>query len=55
MNGKYLVDTNVIIKMLRADEHSVELFEQADSISIPVVVVGELYYGAENSARKKRT
>ena len=53
MNGKCLVDTNVIIRLLRADERSIELFNQADSISIPVVVAGELFYGAENSTLKQ--
>ena len=53
MNGKCLVDTNVIIRLLRADERSIELFNQANSISIPVVVAGELFYGAENSTLKQ--
>jgi len=53
MSGKCLVDTNVIIRLLRADERSIELFNQADSISIPVVVSGELFYGAENSTLKQ--
>ena len=43
MNGKYLIDTNVIIKLLRSDERSIELFNQADSICIPVIVAGELF------------
>ena len=49
MSGKCLVDTNVIIRLLRADEHSIELFNKADSICIPVIVAGELFYGAQNS------
>jgi len=53
MNGKYMVDTNVVIRLFRADERSIELFEQADSICIPVVVAGELLYGAENSTQKR--
>ena len=53
MNGKYLADTNVIIKLLNADERSVELFDQADEVFIPVIVAGELYFGAENSTRKQ--
>ena len=53
MSGKYLVDTNVIIRLLRSDERSVELFDMADEIYIPVIVAGELYYGAENSTKKQ--
>ena len=53
MNGKCLVDTNVIIRLFRADERSIELFNQADSVCIPVIVAGELFYGAENSTLKQ--
>jgi len=53
MNGKCLVDTNVIIRLLRADERSIELFNQADSICVPAIVAGELFYGAENSTLKQ--
>jgi len=51
MSGKYIVDTNVITKLLRSDKRADELFEQADEIYIPSIVVGELYYGAYNSTR----
>ena len=53
MSGKYLVDTNVIIRLLNSDQRSVELFDMADEIYIPVIVAGELYYGAENSTKKQ--
>ena len=46
MNGKCLVDTNVIIRLFRADEHTIELFNQASSICVSAVVAGELFYGA---------
>jgi len=50
MNGRYLVDSNVIIRLLRSDDRSVELFDQADNIYIPAIVAGELFYGAQNSS-----
>ena len=53
MSGKCLVDTNVIIRLLRSDKRSIELFDNADEIYIPAVVAGELFYGAQNSARKQ--
>ena len=53
MNGKYLADTNIIIKLLNADERSVELFNQADEVFIPAIVAGELFFGAENSTKKQ--
>jgi tRNA(fMet)-specific endonuclease VapC len=53
MNGKYLADTNVIIKFLNGDEHSKELFNQAERVYVPAVVTGELFFGAWNSTRKQ--
>jgi predicted nucleic acid-binding protein len=53
MSGKCLVGTNVIIRLLRADEHSIALFDQADIICIPVIVAGELFYGAQKSTQKQ--
>ena len=54
---KYLLDTNVCIDYLNASHPSVvERFRQAspDDLSLSSVVVAELRYGAEKSARKKR-
>ena len=53
MSGKCLVDTNVIIRLLRSDERSALLFDKADTICVPSIVAGELFYGAENSTRKQ--
>ena len=53
MNGKFLVDTNVIIKLLNSDVRAIEMFDSADEIHIPVIVAGELLYGAQNSTRKQ--
>jgi len=53
MNGKYLTDTNVIIKLLKSDKQAIRLFDDANRIYIPVTVVGELFYGAQNSSRKE--
>lgn len=49
MNGDYLVDTNVVIALF-ANEPSVEdRFNQAERIHLPVIVLGELIYGAKYS------
>ena len=53
MNGNYIVDTNVISKLLRADKRAIELFDNAENIKIPIIVAGELFYGAENSSKKQ--
>ena len=53
MVGKFLVDTNALIRLFRADEHLIELFNQAERVIIPAIVAGELYYGAQNSKLKQ--
>ena len=51
MNGS-LVDTNVIIRMLKGDKTAVEILGGIDKAFVPIVVVGELFYGAYKSTRK---
>ena len=52
MNGDML-DTNVIIKYLAGDKATKPLIDNASEISVPVIVVGELQYGAQKSSRTK--
>ena len=52
MNGN-LVDTNVIIKLLNGDENAVRLFNGATDVAVPVIVAGELFYGAYKSSRSQ--
>jgi len=52
MNGN-IIDTNVIIKLLGGDEHAAEIFAGNENISVPVIVAGELFYGAYKSTRKE--
>ena len=51
MNGS-VIDTNVVIKMLKGDKIAVETLDKIEKIFVPIVVVGELFYGAHKSARK---
>jgi len=51
MNGS-VIDTNVIIKMLKGDKAAIEILGKIEKIFVPIVVVGELFYGAYKSARK---
>ncbi len=46
MNGRYLLDTRVIIALFAADAAVMEKLEQASEIFIPCMAIGELYYGA---------
>src|ERR687883_166901 len=51
MNGKYLLDTNIVIAIF-ADEAVVrQKLAEAAEVFVPSIVLGELYYGAQKSTR----
>lgn len=55
MNGKdYLLDTNIVIGLF-ANESSItgKIKSLSGSVSIPSIVIGELFYGAEQSSRRE--
>jgi tRNA(fMet)-specific endonuclease VapC len=53
MNGRYLLDTNIIIAFF-ADEIAVKNnLSQVTEVFIPSIAVGELFYGARKSGRSK--
>jgi tRNA(fMet)-specific endonuclease VapC len=54
MNGKYLLDTNIVIALFDNDQSVIEQIEKADRLLIPVIVIGELYYGALKSQFTRR-
>ncbi len=50
-NGKYLLDTNIVIAMF-ANEVNIEVERQnTGRVFLPSPVIGELYYGERNSDR----
>lgn len=51
MNGKFLLDTNVLIALFAEDAAARTAVQEAPEVFIPSVVLGELYYGAEKSSR----
>lgn len=51
MNGKYLLDTNVVIALFAGRQAVTRMLEEAPEVFLPSIVVGELYYGALNSSR----
>jgi tRNA(fMet)-specific endonuclease VapC len=53
MNGS-VVDANVIIKMLHNDKAALEMLAKIDEAFIPVVVAGELFYGAYKSSNPEK-
>ncbi len=53
MSGKkYLLDTNIIIGLFAGDQNILLNIEKSKEIFVPSIVLGELFYGAELSAKK---
>jgi tRNA(fMet)-specific endonuclease VapC len=53
MNGKRLLDTNIVIALF-ADEATVkDNLAKVDETFVPSIVIGELIYGAYKSSRSK--
>lgn len=54
MSGKLAVDTNAVIAYREGIAAVCILIEGADTLFLPAVVLGELLYGAANSAQPQR-
>lgn len=55
MSGsRLLLDTNIITAWLKGETNIAERVEKAASVYIPIVVLGELYYGAAHSTHVQR-
>jgi len=50
MAGDFALDTNVVIAFLRGEPDVAARMTGVASVSLPFVVLGELHYGARNSA-----
>lgn len=51
MNGKLLVDTNVVVALFASDPSALERLERRPELFLCVPVLGELRYGALASSR----
>ena len=49
--NNYLLDTNIVSAWLEDESTVADKMDSAVNISIPVIVIGEMYYGAQYSAR----
>ncbi len=54
VNGKLAVDTNAVIAYREAIPKVCTLIDSTVSIFLPAVVLGELLYGANNSAKPEK-
>lgn len=51
MNGKYLLDTNIVIALFAGDPDVTDRIAGVKDVFIPAVAIGELFYGANKSGR----
>ena len=51
MTEQVLLDTNAAIARIKGNQVLEQLLQGASEVFVPVIVLGELYYGAENSAK----
>ncbi|MBI4469037.1 MAG: PIN domain-containing protein [Acidobacteria bacterium] len=51
MSGRFLLDTNFVIALFAQESVVLERVAAADEVFVPVVALGELYYGARKSTR----
>jgi tRNA(fMet)-specific endonuclease VapC len=49
MNGKYLLDTNIIISLFAKDSQIHDRISKAEEVFVPCIAIGELYFGAYKS------
>ncbi len=54
IGNKFLLDTNIITAWLKGDASVADKIDKAKEIHIPVIVLGELYYGALYSTRVEK-
>ena len=53
MNGKFLLDTPIVIALFAGDSSVREKLSRNPEVFVPSIVLGELYYGARKSAKMK--
>ena len=51
MNGRFVLDTNIVIALFAEDGSVQQHLTEADEVFVPSIVLGELYYGARGSRR----
>jgi tRNA(fMet)-specific endonuclease VapC len=49
--NRVLLDTNIIAAFINGDDMIINNIDSYDEVCIPVIVLGELYYGAAYSAK----
>jgi tRNA(fMet)-specific endonuclease VapC len=52
-NRSFLIDTNAAIARIKQDAALIQLLDTAEDVYVSSTVLGELFYGAEKSAKVK--
>ncbi len=50
MDGRFLLDTNIVIRLFAGDKAILNWLKKKPEVFIPSIVLGELFYGAQKSA-----
>ncbi len=51
MNGRFLLDTNIIIALFSKDPKIHDCITNVEEVFVPIIAIGELYFGAYNSLK----
>lgn len=51
VSGRFLLDTNIIIGLPKRERSVIDALTEAAEVFVPVVALGELYFGAARSGR----
>jgi tRNA(fMet)-specific endonuclease VapC len=54
VNGRFLLDTNIVIALIAKDSAVERGLASAEKVYVPSLVLGELYFGARASVQKDR-
>ena len=52
---EYLIDTSAVIEYRRKNKKAYERFDEADVLYLPVIALGELYYGSFHAKYPQRS
>ena len=52
--NKFLLDTNIVSAWLQGDKAIADNIDKATAVYIPIIVIGELYYGASCSTQVQK-
>lgn len=54
MNGRFLLDTNIVVRLLNGDINVLNRMDSAEQPFLSTIVLGELFYGAYKSQAAQR-